>query len=135
MTTFRRASGILLPIGSLPHATLGDDALRFVDWLADAGQSWWQIPPFGPPDRFGSPYAAASAFAGAPTWLAAPRAPVSGAEIEAFVAAHPAWSAHWAAFAGPRALADQVRFGREWERLHAHARARGVSILGDMSFS
>jgi 4-alpha-glucanotransferase len=135
MTGFRRSSGILLPVASLPDGTMGDAALRFVDWLADAGQSWWQILPFGPPDRYGSPYAAASAFAGARSWLADPRAPVTGDEIEAFVGSHPAWSASWAAFAGRGALADQVRFGREWARVRAHARARGVSILGDMSFA
>jgi len=63
MTGFQRASGVLLPVASLPTGALGDDALRFVDWLADAGQRWWQILPSGPPDRFGSPYASASAFA------------------------------------------------------------------------
>jgi 4-alpha-glucanotransferase len=114
---------------------MGDAALRFVDWLADAGQTWWQILPFGPPDEHRSPYAAASAFAGAPSWLAAPRAPVDAAEIEEFVASHPGWSASWAAFAGPGALADQVRFRREWSRLRAHAADRGVRILGDMSFA
>jgi 4-alpha-glucanotransferase len=113
---------------------MGDAALRFVDWLADAGQCWWQILPFGPPDRFGSPYAAASAFAGAPSWLHKPRARVTGDEIEQFVANHPGWSGSWASFAGPGALADQVRFEREWGRIRAHAAERGVRILGDMSF-
>ena len=50
MTGFRRSSGILLPVASLPGSRMGDAALRFVDWLADAGQTWWQILPFGPPD-------------------------------------------------------------------------------------
>ena len=58
MTGFRRSSGILLPVASLPGGRMGDAALRFVDWLADAGQTWWQILPFGPPDEYGSPYAA-----------------------------------------------------------------------------
>src|SRR3954468_22310849 len=120
MTTFRRASGILLPIGSLPHGTLGDHALRFVDWLADAGQSWWQILPFGPPDRFGSPYASASAFAGSPTWLSDREAAVGADEIEAFVASHPFWSGSWAAYRGPGTIADQVRFEREWRRVRVH---------------
>jgi 4-alpha-glucanotransferase len=135
MTGFRRSSGILLPVASLPGGRMGDAALRFVDWLADAGQTWWQILPFGPPDEHGSPYAASSAFAGAPTWLAAPHAPVTADELERFVAAHPGWSASWAAFAGPGGLADQVRFQREWSRVHSHAAERGVHILGDMSFA
>src|SRR3954451_21773768 len=101
MTAFTRASGVLLPVSSLPRGKIGHEALRFVDWLADAGQRWWQILPFGPPDRFGSPYASASAFAGSPTWIHDRRAPVGADEIEAFVADHPFWSASWAAFAGP----------------------------------
>jgi 4-alpha-glucanotransferase len=135
MTGFERASGVLLPVASLPGGTLGDDALRFVDWLADAGQRWWQILPFGPPDESGSPYASASAFAGSPTWIADRGAPVTADDVEAFVAEHPYWSGGWAAFAGPGALAEQVRFDREWRRVRAHAHSRGVRILGDMAFA
>ena len=40
----------------------------------DAGQSWWQMLPLGPPDRYGSPYKAKSAFAAWPGLLAEPRA-------------------------------------------------------------
>jgi 4-alpha-glucanotransferase len=132
---FTRGSGVLLPVASLPGGVIGDEARRFVDWLAEAGQSWWQILPSGPPDRERSPYASASAFAGSPTWLADPRAPVSVEEVEAFVARHAYWAADWAAFAGPGALADQVRFQREWRLVRDHAADRGVRILGDMAFS
>jgi 4-alpha-glucanotransferase len=135
VSEFARASGVLLPVASLPGGTLGDEARRFVDWLAEAGQRWWQILPFGPPDRWGSPYASASAFAGSPSWLSLPDAPVDGDALEMFVAEHPFWSATWAAFAGPGALAEQVRFQREWECVHQHARDRGVQVLGDMAFA
>src|SRR4051812_40573111 len=135
MTAFERASGVLLPVPSLPGGTLGDEARRFVDWLADAGQRWWQILPFGPPDRFGSPYSSASAFAGSSTWIHDRGSTVDADDIEAFVATHPFWSGQWAAFAGPGALADQVRFDREWRRLRTHAAERDVRILGDMAFA
>jgi 4-alpha-glucanotransferase len=135
MTTFTRASGVLLPVTSLPGGTLGDEALRFVDWLVEAGQRWWQILPFGPPDRYGSPYASPSAFAGSPTWLDEPDAAVSADEVEAFVACHPFWSGSWASFAGAGALVDQVRFDREWRRVRAHAAERDVHVLGDMPFA
>jgi 4-alpha-glucanotransferase len=134
VSSFERASGVLLPVASLPGGVLDDDALRFVDWLADAGQRWWQILPFGPPDRWGSPYSSTSAFAGTPTWLADRDATVAADEVDAFVGAHPFWSGPWAAYAGPGALADQVRFDREWRRVRDHAADRGVRILGDMSF-
>ena len=127
-----RSSGILLHPTSLASGRLDRDAYRFVDWLADAGQSWWQMLPLGPPDEFGSPYRAASAFAASPQLLASPEARVSAAEIEDFVARHPAWVGEWASFAGAGAIADQVRFEREWSALRAYARSRGVGLIGDV---
>ncbi len=67
-TLKRRGSGVLLHPTSLPGARGGDlgAARAFVDFLADAGQSWWQVLPLCPPDGGGSPYNSASAFAGSP---------------------------------------------------------------------
>ena len=121
-----RSSGILLHPTSLPGGRLGDEAYRFVDWLAAAGQSWWQMLPLGPPDEFGSPYRTSSAFAASPALLADPRAPVSADEIEEFAARHGYWVGSW-----PR-IADQVRFEREWSALRAYARDRGVHLIGDV---
>ena len=54
-----RASGILLPVFSLPGpygiGTLGQPARQFVDFLARAGQRWWQILPLGPVGAGNSP--------------------------------------------------------------------------------
>jgi len=127
-----RSSGILLHPTSLPGGRLGPDAYRFVDWLAAAGQSWWQLLPLGPPDETGSPYRSASAFAGWTGILADPAAPVNTEELEQFVAEHAYWIGHWAEFAGGEAVADQVRFGREWSALRAYAADRGVRLIGDM---
>jgi 4-alpha-glucanotransferase len=100
-----------------------------VDWLAEAGQSWWQVLPLGPPDEHGSPYAARSAFAASPGLLAEPEAPVSGDEVESFIARHGFWATEWAASGS---LTDQVRFEREWCSLRAYARERRVRIIGDL---
>jgi 4-alpha-glucanotransferase len=127
-----RSSGILLHPTSLPGGRLGPEARRFVDWLQEAGQSWWQVLPLGPPDDVRSPYRSASAFAGWRGLLAEPRAPVSAGELEAFVAAHPYWIGDWAAFAGVGAIADQVRFQREWLGLRDYAAERGVRVIGDV---
>jgi 4-alpha-glucanotransferase len=127
-----RTSGVLLHPTSLPGGRLGEEAYRFVDWLHAAGQSWWQILPLGPPDEHGSPYRSASAFACWPGLLADPDAEVTEAEAEDFVARHPFWTGAWAAFAGEGALADQVRFEREWSALRAYARKKKVSLLGDV---
>ncbi|HET6943841.1 MAG TPA: 4-alpha-glucanotransferase [Gaiellaceae bacterium] len=128
----RRAAGIFLHPTSLPGGTLGHEAFRFVDWLVAAGQSWWQVLPLGPPDEYGSPYRAASAFAGSPRLLAEPDAPVSDADLESFVARHPYWIGEWARFAGGDAIADQVRFEREWGALRDYAGRRGVRLIGDV---
>jgi len=127
-----RASGVLLHPTSLPGGGLGEEAYRFVDWLAEAGQSWWQVLPLGPPDEFGSPYRARSAFAGWTGLLAEPRAPVTLEEVEGFVARHPYWTGEWAAFEGRDAVAGQVRFEREWSALRRYAAKRGVRIFGDL---
>ena len=69
----QRSSGILLHPTALPHALpigdLGQQADRFVDFLARAGQSVWQILPLGPTGFGHSPYNALSAFAGNPVLI------------------------------------------------------------------
>ena len=127
-----RSSGVLLHPTSLPGGRLGPQARAFVDWLAAAGQSWWQVLPLGPPDEFDSPYKAASAFAGWRGLLEDPDAPVEVDELDAFVARHPTWIGEWAAFAGEHAVADQVRFEREWGALKAYANERGIGLIGDL---
>jgi 4-alpha-glucanotransferase len=127
-----RSSGVLLHPTSLPGGRLGPQARAFVDWLAAAGQSWWQVLPLGPPDEFDSPYKAASAFAGWRGLLEDPDAPVEVDELDAFVARHATWIGEWAAFAGEHAVADQVRFEREWGALKAYANDRGIGLIGDL---
>ena len=127
-----RSAGILLHPTSLPSGKLDREAYRFVDWLAAAGQSWWQVLPLGPPDEFGSPYRSPSAFAASPRLLARPEARVTTVEVEDFVARHPFWAGNWARFAGKGALADQVRFEREWGALRDYAGERGVRLMGDL---
>src|SRR5579884_1374546 len=68
-----RASGILLHPTSLPGGgigDLGDEAYRFADWLAQAGQRVWQVLPLGPVGYGESPYQLFSAFAGNPMLIA-----------------------------------------------------------------
>ena len=117
----------------MPGGKLGASAFEFVDWLAAAGQSWWQVLPLGPPNRQRSPYKAASAFAAWRGFLAEPDAPVSAAEREDFRARNAFWIDDWAAFAGAtRAINDQVRFEREWTALRVYAHERGVRLIGDV---
>lgn len=65
-----RASGILMPIASLPSkygiGCFDKAAYKFVDTLAEAKQSYWQILPIGPTGYGDSPYQSFSTFAGNP---------------------------------------------------------------------
>ncbi len=117
---------------SLPKGRLGAEAYAFVDWLAAAGQSWWQMLPLGPPDRYGSPYKSKSAFAAWPGLLAEPRAAVSKDEELDFRERNSAWIEDWNAFGGRGALVDQVRFDREWAALRRYALDRDVKLIGDV---
>mgnify|MGYP003254407807 FL=1 len=69
----KRGAGILLPISSLPSpygiGTLGAEAYAFVDQLAEAKQSYWQVLPVGPTSFGDSPYQSFSAFAGNPYFI------------------------------------------------------------------
>src|SRR5258708_4495191 len=68
MTSFQRASGILMHPTSLPGdfgiGDLGTEAFRFVDFLESSKQTYWQILPLGPTGFGDSPYQCFSAFAG-----------------------------------------------------------------------
>ncbi len=65
-----RECGVLMHITSLPGpygvGTMGKRAFEFVDFLASAGQSWWQLLPLSPTGYGDSPYQSASAYAGNP---------------------------------------------------------------------
>ena len=68
-----RAAGILLSISSLPSkygiGCFSKSAYDFVDWLKEAGQTYWQILPLGPTSYGDSPYQSFSTFAGNPYYI------------------------------------------------------------------
>lgn len=72
-TSSMRTSGILLPVFSLPSpygiGCFSDEARKFIDFLCDSGQSYWQILPLGPTTYGDSPYQSPSAFAGNPYFI------------------------------------------------------------------
>jgi len=63
-----RSAGVLLHPTSLPGkygiGDLGENAFKFIDLLASAGQTLWQVFPLGPTGYGDSPYQCFSAFAG-----------------------------------------------------------------------
>jgi 4-alpha-glucanotransferase len=70
---FPRASGILLHPTSFPSrfgvGDMGIEAYRFIDFLVESDQQYWQILPLGPTGYGNSPYSCYSAMAGNPLML------------------------------------------------------------------
>jgi malto-oligosyltrehalose synthase/4-alpha-glucanotransferase len=68
-----RGAGVLLHITSLPgkygSGSFGEEAHKFVDFLKEANQKFWQILPFNPTGGSFSPYSSSSAFAGNVNWI------------------------------------------------------------------
>ncbi|MGL5722852.1 MAG: 4-alpha-glucanotransferase [Brevinema sp.] len=69
----KRESGVLLPIFSLwggdYSGVLGEEARSFIDFLAEAGQRYWQVLPSGPTGFGDSPYQSYSSWAGNPFFI------------------------------------------------------------------
>jgi 4-alpha-glucanotransferase len=67
---FTRSSGVLLHPTSFPGpygiGEIGQAARDFIEWLARAGQTLWQVLPLGPTGYGDSPYQSFSTFAGNP---------------------------------------------------------------------
>lgn len=101
---FDRASGILAHPTSFPGAhgigDLGDGAYRFVDWMAAAGQRYWQIMPLVPVGAGNSPYASVSAFAGSTLLISLPWLIGDGLLDEADFADAPRFDGQTADFGG-----------------------------------
>lgn len=68
-----RSAGILFPIFSLASnygiGCFSKEAYQFIDFLKEAGQTYWQILPLGPTGFGDSPYQPVSAFAGNPYFI------------------------------------------------------------------
>ncbi|MBQ7362950.1 MAG: 4-alpha-glucanotransferase [Clostridia bacterium] len=72
----KRASGVLMHVSSLPGdysvGSFGGGAYKFIDFLADAGFSYWQVLPFCMPDECGSPYKSKGSFSVNPWFIDLP---------------------------------------------------------------
>ena len=68
-----RQAGVVMPVFSLPSphgiGTFGAAAHKFAEFLAEAGQSVWQMLPLGPTGFGDSPYQSFSSFAGNPYFI------------------------------------------------------------------
>jgi len=135
-----RRAGILLHPTSLPGShgigDAGPTSLRFLDQIADAGFSAWQVLPLGPCGPGHSPYSALSAFAGNPLLISLQRLETRGWLPRGATAGRPefpldhvdypevaAWKAHllrssWEHFQRHRSAAAERRLAAFVEHPH-----------------
>ncbi len=82
----KRSAGILLSITSLPSkygiGCFSKSAYDFVDYLEEAGQTYWQILPLGPTSYGDSPYQSFSTFAGNPYFIDLEKLGLKSEELE-----------------------------------------------------
>ena len=64
-----RSAGVICHISSLPEGKLGKGARDFVDKIASAGFTIWQVLPVNPAGVGNSPYSSCAAFAGEPAFV------------------------------------------------------------------
>ncbi|MCK6619458.1 MAG: 4-alpha-glucanotransferase [Calditrichaceae bacterium] len=102
MTQLTRSSGLLLHPTSLPGpygiGEIGEAALRWIDFLANARQSVWQILPLGPTGYGNSPYQTTSVFAGNPLLIDLAELAKEDYISPAELAAAPAFPEHYVEF-------------------------------------
>ncbi len=121
----RRRAGVLLHLGSL-DAALGRGGRAFIDWLADAGFTVWQILPAGPTGPDGSPYWVRSDFAGNPAFLDPAELPAAQpAEHAAFLEEAREWLDDYALFE----VLSTAHAGAAWWTWPAELRDRAPSAL------
>lgn len=116
----RRRAGVLLHPTSLPgiggNGTLGPEAYQFVNWLASAGFTVWQMLPLGPTHSGGSPYQCFSAHAGNATLISTEKLVDQGwlrtEDVQALSprAALEMAFANWRAGRGAQPIAEYQRF-------------------------
>jgi 4-alpha-glucanotransferase len=106
-----RRAGVLLHVTSLPGGDLGDDAYAFVDFLADAGCSVWQVLPLVPThEEDGSPYNSLSAMAGNTDLIADGRRDDRDEGFEEWCAEQAAWLEPYVEFVALRELHDHAKW-------------------------
>ena len=64
-----RSAGVICHVSSIPGGRLGSAARDFVDYIASAGFSIWQVLPLNPAGMGDSPYSSYAAFAGDPRFI------------------------------------------------------------------
>ncbi len=104
-----RSAGVICHISSLPEGKLGKGARDFVDKIASAGFTIWQVLPLNPAGVGSSPYSSYAAFAGDPSFIDYDELPDTDGYYD-FIKDNGYWLNDYVAFS----LLREVNEGRPW---------------------
>ncbi len=108
------------------EAALGRGGRAFIDWLAQAGFSVWQLLPLGPVGADGSPYWVRSDCAGNPAFIDESEWPeIDTGEFAAFLASAAGWLDNYALFEAVSAAQGRI----PWWQWPEHLRDRDPAAM------
>ena len=145
---FKRSSGVLLPMFSIPSkygiGTMGKAAFDFIDFLAEAGQSWWQMLPVETTGFGNSPYYCMDAFESNPLFLDLDLLIEEGIlkqeDVDAIdwgsdpsrVDYDKVWAGRNQLFKDiPRERLQEL-FAAQWRAMREYAHSKGIGLIGDL---
>ena len=145
---FTRSSGVLLPMFSIPSpygiGTMGKAAYDFIDFLADAGQKWWQMLPVETTGYGNSPYYCLDAFESNPLFIDLDMLIKDGLlkkkDVHAIdwgddpsrVDYDKVWAGRKKLFAKFTPEQIQELFAKQWKAMKDYAHEKGIGLIGDL---
>ena len=145
---FKRSSGVLLPMFSLPSrygiGTMGKAAYRFIDFLARSGQSWWQMLPVESTGYGNSPYYCMDAFENNTLFIdldmLAEEGLIKRSDIRRIDwGSNPSRVDYEKVIAGRKELFKDIPketlqeiFKKQWDAMRQYAHSKGIGLIGDI---
>ena len=145
---FKRSSGVLLPMFSLPSrygiGTMGKAAYRFIDFLARSGQSWWQMLPVESTGYGNSPYYCLDAFESNTLFIdldmLAEEGLIKRSDIRRIDwGSDPSRVDYEKVIAGRKELFKDIPketlqeiFKKQWDAMRQYAHSKGIGLIGDI---
>ena len=145
---FKRSSGVLLPMFSLPSrygiGTMGKAAYRFIDFLARSGQSWWQMLPVEATGYGNSPYYCMDAFENNTLFIdldmLAEEGLIKRSDIRRIDwGSDPSRVDYEKVIAGRKELFKDIPkeqlqeiFKKQWDAMRQYAHSKGIGLIGDI---
>lgn len=145
---FKRSSGVLLPMFSLPSrygiGTMGKAAYKFIDFLARSGQSWWQMLPVESTGYGNSPYYCMDAFENNTLFIdldmLAEEGLIKRSDIRRIDwGSDPSRVDYEKVIAGRKELFKDIPketlqeiFKKQWDAMRQYAHSKGIGLIGDI---